>query len=257
MFGRIKIRQFEYGLVFYEREFRGLLGPGIHWRFDPLGRETVTVVSQRAPWLEHEQLDLIIRSGVLDDKAVVLELKDFERGLVWIDGRFSALLPPGRYALWTGFRKIRTEVVDARSVRFEHPDREAILQAPCAGQLLEVHDVPADHVAVLFVDGKYQETLAAGRYVFWKDIAVVKLVRVDRRETVLEVPGQEILTADKVSLRLNTVVIYRIADAVRSVTEVDDAKQAFTGRLSLRCAPRWVLARSMLCWPTRNRWPRS
>ena len=102
MIKRVRIRNFEIGLVFYEGEFRGLLGPGIHWRFDPLMREKVTIVSQRAPWLEHDQLDLIIRSGALAEKAVVLELQDFERGLVWIDGRFNALLPPGRRRKNTG-----------------------------------------------------------------------------------------------------------------------------------------------------------
>ncbi len=238
MLRRIRIRQFEIGLVFRDREFRGLLGPGAHWRFDPLLREHVAIVSQRDPWLDNEQLDLIVRSGALNGKAIVLELKDHERGLVWIDDRFSTVAPPGRYVLWTGFRKVRTEIVDARSVRFEHAEREAILRGSLANDQLEVQDVPADHVAVLFVDGRYVETLSPGRFVFWKNIAVVKLVRVDRRETVLDVPGQEILTADKVSLRLNTVVVYRVADAVRAVTTVDDARQALyrEAQLALRAS---------------------
>ena len=49
----------------------------------------------------HEKLDVIVRSGALKDRAVVLDLKDYERALVWIDGRFSHVLPPGLYAYWT------------------------------------------------------------------------------------------------------------------------------------------------------------
>src|SRR3954447_6514113 len=96
----IRIRPFEVGLVFRDGTFRGLLGPGAHWRLDPLFRERVDVVSQRAPGLAHEQRDLIVRSGALADRAVVLDLADHERGLVWIDGRFVAVLAPGLYALW-------------------------------------------------------------------------------------------------------------------------------------------------------------
>lgn len=238
MIRRIFIRQFEVGLVFHRGEFRGLLNPGEHWRFDPLGRDSVTVVSRRDPWLEHEQLDLIIRSGVLDGDAVVLDLKDHERGLVWIDGRFVTVLPAGRYALWTGFRDVRTEVVDARAVRFEHAQREAILNGCLAAEQIDVQDVLPDFVAVLFVNGQYVETLPAGRYAFWKNAAVVKLVRVDRRETVLDIAGQEVLTADKVTLRLNAVVTYRITDPVRAVTATDNAATALyrEAQLAIRVA---------------------
>src|SRR5439155_4284900 len=234
----IRIRPFEVGLVFRDGTFRGLLAPGAYWRFDPLGRERIDVVSQRAPWLVHEQLDLIVRSGVVGDDAVVLDLADHQRGLVWIDGRFAAVLPPGLYALWTTFRRVRAEVIDARAVRFEHPEREAILRGARAAELLEVQDVPADHAGLLFLDGRYAEALGPGRYAFWKGGPAVRLVRIDRRETVLDVPGQEILTADKVTLRLTAVVVYRVIDPLRSVTHTDDAKQALyrEAQLALRAA---------------------
>src|SRR5712691_6735849 len=98
---RVFIRSFEVGLLFRRGEFCGLLGAGRHWFFDPLGRVTVDVVSQRAPWLTHEKLDVIVKSGALDGRAVVVDLKDYQRGLVWVDGRFSHVLPPGQFAYWT------------------------------------------------------------------------------------------------------------------------------------------------------------
>lgn len=233
MFRKITVRPYEFGLVFRNSAFTGLLAPGSYWRFDPLGRETVEIVSRRAPWLAHEQLDLIVASGALEGKATVLDLADRERGLVWIDGRFDAVLPPGRYALWTGFRRIRTEVVDVSDVRFEHADREAIFAGRNANALLDVQDVPADHAGVLFLDGRFAETIGPGRYAFWRNRAAVKLVRVDRREQALEVPGQEVLTADRVTLRLTAVGAYRTADALKTVTATDDAKQALYREVQL------------------------
>ena len=66
-------------------------------------------MSQREPWLVHDKLDMIVRSGVLKDRAVVLDLKDHQRALVWVDGRFSHMLPPGLYAYWTGVRDVKVE----------------------------------------------------------------------------------------------------------------------------------------------------
>src|SRR5260370_11135453 len=128
VFKRVKIGKYEVGLYFREGEFRGLLEAGRYWFFDPLGRVAVDVVSQRAPWLVHEKLDVIVKSGVLTDRAKVLDLKDHERALVWIDGRFIHLLPPGLSAYWTTARDVRVEVVDARGVRFTHADLAVIVR---------------------------------------------------------------------------------------------------------------------------------
>ena len=111
----VKIRSYEMGLHFRDGEFKGLLGAGRHWFFDPLGKVKVEVVLQRAPWLTHEKLDVIVRSGALKDRAVVLDLKDNQRALVWVDGRFSHILPPGLYAYRTALRDVKVEVVDARA----------------------------------------------------------------------------------------------------------------------------------------------
>jgi hypothetical protein len=92
---KVKIRSHEKGLHFRDREFKGLLDTGRHWLADPLCQMRVDVVSQRDPWLVHKDLDLIVKSGLPEEEAMVLDLKDHERALVWIDGRFERVLGPG------------------------------------------------------------------------------------------------------------------------------------------------------------------
>jgi regulator of protease activity HflC (stomatin/prohibitin superfamily) len=232
----VKVRSYEIGLLFRDGEFQGLLGEGRHWFVDPANKVQVEVVSQRAPWLAHEKLDVIVRSGALADRAVVLDLKDYQRALVWIDGRFSHILPPGLYAYWTARREVRVEVVDARKVRFEHPDLKLIAQSALADRVLQLADVEAHHVGVLFIDGDFVATLPPGRNAFWKNMAQVKFVQEDLREAMFDVAGQEIMTADKVTLRMNAVVTYRVVDARAAVSTVDDARQALyrEAQLALR-----------------------
>jgi len=103
-----------------------LLTKGRHWLFDPLWKVRVDVVSQRDPWLNHDKLDVIVKSGALVGLAEVIDLKDYQRALIWIEGRFSHVLshvlPPGLYTYWTGFKDVRVEVIDAREVRLQHGD---------------------------------------------------------------------------------------------------------------------------------------
>ena len=223
---RCKIRTYEMGLLFRDGEFRGLLSAGKHWLVDPLLKVRVDVVSQRDPWLVHEKLDLIVKSGVLKDRAVVLDLKDYERALVWIENRFSHVLPAGLYAYWTGQKDVRVEVIDARNVRFDHTDLKVIARSQMAQRVLDVCTVERDHAGVLFIDGRYIDTLPPGLYAFWKGQADAKLVEIDLRETMVDVGGQDIMTADKVTLRLNAVVTYKVADARQAVSRTDDVRQA-------------------------------
>jgi regulator of protease activity HflC (stomatin/prohibitin superfamily) len=234
----IKIRSYEMGLHFRDGEFKGLLGEGRYWFFDPFGKIAVEIVSQRAPWLVHEKLDMIVKSGALKDRAAVLDLKDYERALVWIEGRFSHILPPGLHAYWLGQRDVKVETVDARSVRFTHDELPVIVRSPYADRLLDVCRIERDHAGVLFYDGKYVETLAPGLYAFWRNTADAKVVEYDLRETMLDMAGQELMTADKVTLRMNAVITYRIADARKAASVADDVRQALyrESQLALRSA---------------------
>ena len=113
-----------------------------------------------------------------------------------------------------------------RQVRFEHDQFKVIARSAFAQKLLDICAVPRDHVGVLFIDGRFVETLAPGEYAFWKGPAEARVVEVDLRETMVDVSGQEIMTADKVTLRLNAVVTYKIADARKAVSQTDDVRQA-------------------------------
>jgi len=233
---KVKIRSHEKGLLFRDREFRGLLDTGSHWLSGALFKTRVDVVSQRDPWLFHKDLDLIVKYGLPEEEAMVLDLKDHERALVWIDGRFDRVLGPGLYVLWTKFRNVRSEVIDSGVIRFEHPDMNVILSSPGADKLLESFVVEEGFAGILFRDGEHAGTFGPGRYLFWKDAGRMRFQPVDMRENLLDISGQEILTSDKVTLRLNAVAAYRVSDARRAVCEVENFQQALyrEAQLALR-----------------------
>ncbi|MBI1188411.1 MAG: hypothetical protein GC206_13955 [Alphaproteobacteria bacterium] len=71
----------------------------------------------------------------------------------------------------------------------------------------------SEHEAGLkYVRGKLVGTIGPGRYATWP--SPVEVHRVDLREQSLSVPGQEMLTADKMPVRASLIVHYRVADAL-------------------------------------------
>ena len=238
MFEKIRIRSYEVGLKFRHGEFVGLVEPGTHFVFTRFGKVRIRVASKRDPWIEDDQLDMIVKSGTLDGKAEIIDLKDDERALVWIDGRFSRILGPGLHAHWLGLRDVRIDVVTIENARLDHKDLSAIVRGSEAARFLDVCQVDRDHRGVLFLDGRYDRELAPGLYAFWKDAADARVVEIDRRESQVDVSGQEIMTSDKVTLRINAIITYVVKDARRAVSASTDVRQSLyrETQLALRSA---------------------
>jgi regulator of protease activity HflC (stomatin/prohibitin superfamily) len=233
---RVKVLEHERALVFRNGALEGVLQPGVHLMLDPLFRLKVEVVSIRSGWLIHPDLELMVKSGRLGHEVRVVDLKTHQRAIVWADGRLELVLKPGVYALWTAVREVRVDVLDARGALLEHEQLAAVLALPGTAALLEPFAVEAGHVGLLFRDGRHEATLAPGAYALWKGVARAKVVPVDLREQVVDVAGQEIMTADKVTLRMNAVVTFKVADALKAVTAVEDHRQALyrEAQLALR-----------------------
>ena len=55
---------------------------------------------------------------------------------------------------------------------------------------------------------------------------VQQMVRVDLRVTVLDVPSQDVITRDNVSVKVNAVVYYRVVESDKAVIQVQNFHQA-------------------------------
>lgn len=223
---RVNIKYDELGLIYRNGRLVEVVGEGKRWIWAWGDAIQVEVQNQRDPWVRSTQLVQLSKSVQLADKAVWVDLKDTERAFVWVDGRLDAVLGPGLYGLWNQARKVEVERIDATELRVVRKDIEVILKNLMATQFLDVVDVPERKVGVLYVNGGYETTLASGKHVFWKDVAKIKVQLVETREQVLDVAGQDIMTQDKVTLRLNAVVAYRVVDERKSLEAATDASQA-------------------------------
>ncbi len=175
---RINVRQNERGLLFRNGDFQQLLAPGRTWIRGLPWRERVERVSVRQAVFQHPDLEVIVRSGALDGEAEVLDLQDHQRALVWIDGRFATVCGPGLHAFWTVFHEVRSEIVDAREIRFEHSALATVLGSAVRSAWLEQVTVDAGQVGLLMADGRHRDTLGPGTYALWRNVARVR-VRVE------------------------------------------------------------------------------
>ncbi len=227
MFFKVRIRKWEVGLWFRHGDFKRPLTPGVHWLLWPVNfwRNRIERINVFSTKFKHVMLDLMLENARLRDMLTVVDLDDSQRALVWKDGRIGWMLGPGRHAFWKHPYTLTVEVFDVNEFVFEHPKIEAILGHSGGSQFLDGVRVEAHERVLLFREGELVKELGPGMYVFWKNAGKITHKSVDLREQVTDVAGQEIMTADKVTLRVNLVVTYRVTDPQRAVTMVTDYVQ--------------------------------
>ncbi|MCA9039952.1 MAG: slipin family protein [Planctomycetaceae bacterium] len=222
----VEVTDLEKAIVWIDGKVERVLTKGNYVFWHGVHSLLVDVFDECEVQLKNKWLNQIIKSGLLDEYIQVVDLKDRQRALVWCDDRLFAVLSAGQYAFWTTQRKIRVEVFEATSIRFEHGEMEEILRLPTAKDEFDIVEVAQGSQGVLYQNGKYAETLGAGRYVFWKRVDKYQVFQVDMREASLDIIGQDIMTEDKVTLRMNAIVNYQVIDAVRFVSVSENSAQA-------------------------------
>src|SRR3989339_195142 len=73
---------------------------------------------------------------------------------------------------------------------------------------------------VLFTMGRYVKTKEPGWRIVWPIFQSMK--KVDIRVKAVDVPDQEAITKDNISVKVNAVIYYKISDAAKAVIEVQD-----------------------------------
>lgn len=247
MFLKVFIQKYQRGLLFYRGDFRRLLEPGVHYIWERLWRPAATRLELHRIFesrFDHKLLDLLSKEPVLAEALRFVELSDTQRALVWKNDRLACILGAGLYAFWRQPYDLKVEKFDIEKFRLEHERLDVILRHPEASKWLDASVVQPYEEALLFRDGVLVDRFREGRYAFWKGAGSLVFNPVDRREATLDVGGQDIMTGDKVSLRVNLVVTYQVNDALKAVSVVADFAQSLyrEAQLVLRSA---VGARSL------------
>ncbi len=77
---------------------------------------------------------------------------------------------------------------------------------------------------VVFTLGRYGGTKGPGLIIVWP--IVQQMVRVDLRTIVLDVPKQDVISRDNVSVKVNAVVYFRIVDPDKAIIQVANPFEA-------------------------------
>lgn len=208
------IKEDERGFLTRDGVFQRLLPPGRRRLLDlrrSYNCETVDVVQAEFP-AERAMLYARQHPAVAAENFEIVQCGPNEVAIVLFDGNLKHIvLPNTTRAFWKVATRVEVEKVDtAANLRVAKRDLDRInpsWSACIVRALVEPHQT-----GLLMVDGQLVERLPPGRYAFWNVARVVRVETIDLRPQPLEITAQEILTKDRVGIRVTLTAFVRIVD---------------------------------------------
>ena len=172
--------------------------------------------------------EVLLKDAAFSSRVVKAVLPDTSIALRFVNQAFREVLTRPETLFWNVFEKNEFQVIDITASSMEEtlPRMYRELMPSKFYKKIVVKD---GEVCLLYFDNRLERTLSPGTYFFWNYGREVSGKIFDLKFKQLEISGQEILTADKVGVRLNVVCTYRIKDPERLVGLVDQvSSQLYT-----------------------------
>jgi regulator of protease activity HflC (stomatin/prohibitin superfamily) len=231
-YAKFIVRKHERALLFRDGDFVKFLEPGVHRFVNLMHKFTVERFDITVPVYGHRLQDFLIEKYPREVKRYfdAVTTDENEIAVVYHNDRVTLIMAPATRHLFTkGVHKIRVERfgivdkldVDPRLAKRLLAGNDPMLKA-VADKAIYARVVPEGHVGLLTIDGELTRSLKPGFHAFFAVEREVSVELYDTRVQTLEVSGQEILTKDKVSLRINLTATYQLTDVEKAVRETKD-----------------------------------
>lgn len=228
-------------LVFKNQQLDRVLTPGKHTIWDIKNELEFVTFDINTLYFSDKNAERLYRNhSELNEHISHWKLDSTEVGLLYVNDLLRGIVAPSEHLyLWKDAGEIRLEKwsidenidVDDKTLflinRAGANTSTRLIRSEQTVAVKPIADlnVAKDHVGLLYVNGKLIKRLAPGQHGFWQFNHAIELKSFDCRTQLLEISGQEILSKDRVSLRINLSASIKVHDAelaARSVDKVDD-----------------------------------
>lgn len=218
---KIIINENQKGLLFKNGKLIKMLNAGAYLTLP--GRKFFTTFIENELVCPFCSADKLLENKEIAENTVVCDVADGELAIHMVNGSYEGVLEKGKHLFWKNNSEHEFKLIDITRNYVEGIPAHILSKIPEKYYYTVVVDECCK--ARLYFDKKFEKLLDAGTYRFWYNGVRVDVSYVDTRLMQLNITGQEILTLDKVAVRVNLVCNYRITDYVKIASEIDDYKE--------------------------------
>lgn len=148
-------------------------------------------------------------------------LPDTSIAIRFVNGAFKEVVCKPESLFWNVFEKNEFQIIDITKPWMEEELPRMYMELMPAKYYKKIV-VKDGETGLLYFDNHFERQLETGTYFFWNYGRETSCKIFNLKLQQLEISGQEILTADKVGVRLNVICTYRITDPPKLVKLVEN-----------------------------------
>jgi regulator of protease activity HflC (stomatin/prohibitin superfamily) len=225
---RFQVSESEIGLMYVENNFVRPLATGEYAFWTLFKSVQFSTLNRMIPNPVFPAEDVLIdrHPEFIAEYCSVAETLGEQVAIVRDKQKPIAILPPhSRKLFWQG---VTVEIIDittnpkltSKLVGEFVSGSDALKKM--SSDALHIREVPVQHQGFLYVDRVFQVQLDSGIHAWWSFNRSFTSIAIDLRLQTIEVNGQDILTKDKVPLRLNLTAGYRISNPLQAMNSLAD-----------------------------------
>lgn len=227
---KLQVRTNHIALVFNQGELQKVYTAGQYWLW---GNKEVVAYNKAELFPMRRDMDALLKNEQLSAMLEVIDVLDNEVVLVYKNKVIYTVLGAGRHIYWKEaevytFERYTTTELEVPTAIAKHIRSKANMP-----NFLRMYTVGANEKGLLFVDEQFQGILDAGEYCFWRNEIKVQLIFVDVRQQIMDMNGQEMLTKDKVQLRINFNIVYQVRDLLVAYVENKEVEKQMYNAIQL------------------------
>jgi len=206
------------GLLFRDGRLKDVLMPGRH-HVASLGRRAqVQIHNTKNLLVSVDSLDALMADAgeVFTRHVLVVETGSHEVAAIRTGKIVRMVMGPSlKYAFWREPVLPEVELIDVSDAPIV--DEKARNALALHGKTLMTQAVIAPgETGLVYVDGTLRDELKPGPHAVWSAVRKVDIRTVDTRNQSLEVTAQEILTKDRVSIRVTLTTFWKVSAVVKA-----------------------------------------
>lgn len=227
------IKEQECGYLLKNGVLEKLLFAGKYSFFSWMGYELKTVTMMGKVDTQDLPVELLMKHPEFAARVVRVQIPDHCIGMHMVNGVYRQILMDGEALYWNVYETNEIRLVDVTGTQITEEQAPRMYRHLLPARLYKKITVSDGETGLLYIDGQYVEQLERGTYYYWIYAHEVSCKIFNLKIQQLDISGQEILTADKVGIRLNILCSYRITDPLSLVQKMEGSGKLLYTKLQL------------------------
>ena len=215
---KYEINQNQCGFLMKHGRFIKMLFCGTYHYMKSLGYQVEMEEMEGAVQFAKVPKEILLENQEFAQRVLSVSIPEGHIGILQKKGVPQTCLTETEYLFWNVWKQYDVALLDMRKPEMEEMSKSCLVHIPL--KYYKKIEVQPGEMGILYYNNQAVKELGAGTYYYWTYSKDVMGRIVDLKTRGLEITGQEILTADRIGVRINLTCTYRVVEPKKMIETI-------------------------------------